>query len=142
MSETELSITPKKDEVEEQPKRRGRPRTVNITDKKEYLKRYYDNNRETLSEQKKQYYLENKDKYKEYRDENKDKITEYQKEYIEKLKTNEPEKFKDLRQKQKVLSSEAHKKERDAYKLLKTLIKDGIISLPESHKDKILELIN
>ena len=131
MSETELSIPLKNNEVEEQPKRRGRPRTVNITDKKEYHKNYYDNNRETLTEQKKVYYLERKDK-----------ITEYQKEYIEKLKTNEPEKFKELRQKQKELSSDAHKKEREAYKLLKTLIKEGIITLPESHKNKILELMN
>jgi hypothetical protein len=135
MSETELSITPKKDELEEQPKRRGRPRTVNITDKKDYHKKYYDNNRETLLEQKKEYYLENKEQILEHQ-------KEYQKEYIEKLKINKPEKFKELRQKQKELSSEAHKKERDAYKLLKTLIKDGTITLPESYKDKILELIN
>jgi len=135
MSEIEVQISLKNDEVEEQPKRRGRPRTVNITDKKEYLKRYYDNNRETLAEQKKVYYLENKKQILKYQ-------KEYQKEYVEKLKINEPEKFKDLRQKQKVLSSEAHKKERDVYKLLTTLIKDGTISLPESHKEKILELIN
>ena len=131
MSETELSLTPKNNEVEEQPKRRGRPRTVNITDINEYQKNYYTNNRESVLE-----------KRKEYREGHKDKYKEYQKEYIEKLKTSEPEKFKELRQKQKELSSEVHKKERDAYKLLKTLIKEGIITLPESHKDTILKLIN
>jgi hypothetical protein len=107
MSETELQV---------QPKRRGRPKTVNITDKKEYNKQYYEQNRENILEQKR--------------------------EYIGKLKINEPEKYKEGMQKFKEHGNELQKKALCIYKLIKELTKSGVLSLPESHKEIILELIN
>lgn len=122
MSETELQV---------QPKRRGRPKTVNITDKKEYQKKYYDNNRDKLLEKKKEYYSENKEQ-----------ILECQKEYTEKLKFNDPEKYKIIREKQSEAGNITHKKALCIYKIIKELTKSGALTLPESHKDIILELIN
>ncbi len=124
MSETELQIIP------EQPKRRGRPKTVNI-DKKEYNKQYREKNREKLVEKDRQYYAENKDK-----------ILENQKEYIENLKINNPEKYKEGLNRYKEHGNELQKKALCIYKLIKELAKSGVLTLPESHKDIILELIN
>ncbi len=118
-------------EIEVPQKRRaGRPKTVSV-DKKEYQKQYYQKNRESLLEGKKEYYTEHKDE-----------IREYQKEYVEKLKENNPEKFQELREKQKELSIELQRKERALYKLIKDLYISGLLSVDNTHKELISELIN
>lgn len=120
MSETELEV---------QPKRRGRPKTINV-DKKEYQKQYREKNREVLSEKKKEYYSENKER-----------ILENQKEYIENLKIDDPEKFKDLRIKQKEEGNFRVKRSLQLLNLISELYKKGLLSVPDSHKELIKELI-
>jgi hypothetical protein len=117
-----------------QKKKVGRPKTVSV-DKKEYQKQYYQKHKETLLENRKDYYSENKDKILEYN-------KEYQKDYIENLKVNNPEKYQEIRKRQNELSLEYHRKEREAYRIITSLIRDGLLNLPESHKEIILELIN
>ena len=114
--------------VELKPKR-GRPKTVSV-DKKEYQKQYYQKNKETLLENKKEYYSEHKDE-----------ITEYQKEYIEDLKNNKPEKYRELRKKQKEQGNLYTKRSLELIKLIKELLEQDLIVLPDSHKDKVLELV-
>ena len=117
-------------EVEIPQKRRaGRPKTVSI-DKKEYQKQYYQKHRETLLENKKEYYTEHKDE-----------IKEYQKEYMEELKVNNPEKFQELRTKQQEQGNLYTKRSLELLKVIKELLEQGLIVLPDSHKDKVLELV-
>jgi len=117
-----------------QKKKVGRPKTVSV-DKKEYQKQYYQKNKETLLENKKEYYLEHREELLEYN-------KEYQKEYIENLKTNNPEKYKELRKRQQKQGNEYHKKEQAVYKIVRELIRQGMLEIPESHKEILLELTN
>ena len=111
-------------------KKRGRPKTVTV-DKKEYQKKYYEANRETLLENKKEYYVEHKHE-----------IKEYQKEYMENLKEVNPEKYKELRTKQQEQGNLYTKRSLELLKVIKDLIEQDLIVLPDSHKDKVLELVN
>jgi hypothetical protein len=117
--------------VEEiKPKRRGRPKTVTV-DKKEYRKQYYQANKNTLLQQGKEYYNEHKNE-----------IRECQKEYIEDLKINNPEKFKELREKQKEQGNLRVKRSLELLNLIKELIEQNLIVLPDSHKDTVINLVN
>jgi hypothetical protein len=102
--------------------KRGRPKTVTV-DKKEYQKQYRINNREILAEKDRQYYAENKDKI------------------LENLKSD-PIKYEERMRKFKEHGNMTHKKALCIYKIIKELTSSGVLTLPESHKDIILELIN
>jgi ABC-type Zn uptake system ZnuABC Zn-binding protein ZnuA len=58
-------------------------------DRKEYHKRYYEQNKEKLSEYQKRYYEQNKEKYceyhKRYQEQNKEKIKELKKRHVAEL---------------------------------------------------------
>ena len=62
--------------------------------KKEYDKKYRENNKEKIKQQDKKYRENNKEKIKEYSEKNKEKIKEYHKEWYE----NNKEKLKEYRQ--------------------------------------------
>lgn len=133
-------------EVEIPQKRKvGRPKTVNITDKKEYQKQYREKNRETLTEKKKEYYSENRDKIlenqKEYYTEHKDDILNYQKQYIQTLKENEPDRYNSIKERTNELSRDIHKKERVLFKLFLQWYEKGEMTLPDTHREIIKGLI-
>ncbi len=126
------------------PKRRGRPKT-NSLDKKEYQKEYYKKNKDSLLEQKKEYYNQHKDEIlehqKEYYSEHKDDILNYQKQYIQTLKENEPDRYNSIRERTNELSREIHKKERALFKLFLQWYEKGEMTLPDTHREIIKELI-
>ena len=72
---------------------------------KDKIKEYYENNKDKINEQRKEYYENNKDKIneqrKEYREKNKDKLKEYNKEYYENNKDKKKEYLKEYREKNK-----------------------------------------
>lgn len=125
-------------------KKRGRPKTVNV-DKKEYQKKYYEAHKEALLEQKKEYRLEKKDEIKEYQKEyyqnNRESLLEKKKEYIDTLKESNPDKFKEIRDKQLEQSKEIHRKERELFKLFLQLYEKGEMNLPDTHKERINNLL-
>ncbi len=116
-------------EVEIPQKRRvGRPKTLNI-DKKEYQKQYYKKNRESLLEKNKEYYTEHKDE-----------IRENQKEYIETLKETNPNKYQEIKKKKQEQGNLYTKRSLEVMKLLKEMLQQDLV--PESYKNKVLELVN
>jgi DNA mismatch repair ATPase MutL len=74
-------------------------------DRKEYMKEYYNQNKEKIKEYKKEYYENNKEqikeKKKEYRENNKEKIKEKGKEYRETHKEQKKEENKKYREENK-----------------------------------------
>ena len=61
-------------------------KNTSTKDRKEYFKRYREQNKEKIAEYKREYYQENKEKIKKYREENKEKIAEQKKKYREENK--------------------------------------------------------
>lgn len=117
-------------DIEIEKKKRGRPKTINV-DKKEYQKKYYEAHKEALLEQKKEYY-----------EEHKDELKEYQKDYIENLKENNQEKFQELKKKKQEQGNVRIKRSLELLKIVKGLLEKDLLVLPDSHKEKVLELIN
>ena len=74
--------------------------------RKEYDKKYREENKEKIRDGMKKYYEENKEKFKKYREENKEKIREGKKKYREENK----EKIKKYREENKERRKEYHKK--------------------------------
>ena len=69
-------------------------RSGNISNEEGYSQEYYEQNKQQISEQKKQYYEQNKDKFKEYYEENKQQKREYQRKYYQRKK--QEKQFKEL----------------------------------------------
>ena len=107
-------------------------RSGNVSKEGGYFQQYYEQNKEQISEQKKQYYEQNKDKIKQYYEQNKDKIREYQEQNKDKINEQKrkyyernKEKFKEYREQNKEQIREYQRQYQREYK--------------EQNKDKIRE---
>ncbi len=95
-------------------KRRGRPKTV-MVDKKKYQKKYFQENKERLSENNKK--------------------------YMEELKISNPEKYEEIKSSINIKSKDIHRKERELYKLFLEWYERGEMTLPETHKEHVNKLL-
>ena len=81
-------------------------RSGNVSKEDDYnknqCKQYYEENKQQILEQQKQYYEQNKDKIKQYYEENKDKILEQQKQYREQNKDKKREYNREYYQRKKL----------------------------------------
>jgi len=87
-------------------------------DIKEYMKKYYEKNKEKIKERSKKYYKDNKEKInertKKYRENHREKIREYQKKYCDKNKEKKREYEKNYRKDNEEKIKE-YRKEHPAY---------------------------
>jgi 5-methylcytosine-specific restriction endonuclease McrA len=109
-----------------------------MSDRKEYKKKWYEENKDKIKELNKKRYEENKDKLKEqqkkYNEQNNDKIKEYQKEYREENKDKMKEYYKQYREENKDNLKERDKK---YYEKNKDKLKEQQKKYNEQNKDKI-----
>jgi hypothetical protein len=110
-------------------KKRGRPKTVTV-DKKEYNKVRYQANKEAVLEKAKERYNENRDIF-----------IERNKKYMENLKETDIAKYEAIREAQSKGGNSLIKRQFELCKIVKELLEEGILTLPDNHKKRILELI-
>jgi transaldolase len=110
-------------DIEIEKKKRGRPKTINI-DKKEYQKKYYEAHKDALLDKAKERYNDNPEAFK-----------ERSKQYMETLKETDNEKYQAIREVQSKASLDYHKREQQAFRLIRNLIERGEITLQEEHKE-------
>ena len=110
-------------DIEIEKKKRGRPKTINV-DKKEYQKKYYEAHKEALLDKAKERYNDNPEAFK-----------ERSKQYMETLKETDNEKYQAIREAQSKASLDYHKREQQAFRLIRNLIEKGEITLQEEHKE-------
>jgi len=113
-------------DVEIEKKKRGRPKTINV-DKKEYQKKYYE---------------AHKDKVKERYNDNPEVFKERTKQYMEKLKETDNERYKALRDMQSKGGNSLIKRQFELCKLIKELLDSGSLTIPDTHRERVLELLN
>jgi nicotinamide riboside kinase len=104
-------------------KKRGRPKTVNV-DKKEYQKKYYEAHKDALLDKAKDRYTENPEVFK-----------ERNKQYMETLKETDNEKYQAIREAQSLGGHDYHKRQLQAFKIIKELIETGELTLQDTHKE-------
>ena len=83
-------------------------KNTSTKDRKEYFKRYREQNKEKIAEYKREYYQENKEKIKKYREENKEKLAEYKREYYQENKEKIAGKNKKYREENKEKRQNKH----------------------------------
>ena len=106
----------------------NKQRSGNISREEGYKQEYYEQNKQQIKEQHKQYYERNKDKIREYQEQNKDKIREYQEQNKDKINEQKrnyyernKEKFKEYREQNKEQIREYQRQYRQKKKLEKQL---------------------
>jgi len=119
-------------QIENQPKKRGRPKKYDFdsSNRREYDQKRYELNKDEMKEKFKQNYSNNKDKLKVKYEHNKDKIIEKQ---LKRYNENKEE----LKEK----SKELQMKYREGYKLLDLLYKNGHINTTVKNIEKIKKII-